>query len=78
MGFMLAATKVEAIALHDCDITTYQRDLLARLIYPIANPQFNYEFCKGYYARIANGKFNGRVSRLLVSPLIRALKKSVW
>ena len=75
MGFMLAATKVEAIALHDCDITTYQRDLLARLIYPIANPQFNYEFCKGYYARIANGKFNGRVSRLLVSPLIRALKK---
>ncbi|MDG2473623.1 MAG: glycosyl transferase [Pseudomonadales bacterium] len=75
MGYVLAATKAEAVALHDCDITTYQRDMLARLIYPVANPNFNYEFCKGYYARIANGKLNGRVSRLLVSPLIRALKK---
>ena len=75
MGYILAATKAEAVALHDCDITTYQRDLLARLIYPVANPKFNYEFCKGYYARVANGKFNGRASRLLVSPLLNALKK---
>jgi glucosyl-3-phosphoglycerate synthase len=36
---------------------------------------FNYEFCKGYYARVANGKINGRVSRLLVTPLLRALKR---
>jgi glucosyl-3-phosphoglycerate synthase len=49
--------------------------LLARLIYPVANPLFNYEFCKGYYARVADGKINGRVSRLLVTPLIRALQK---
>ena len=75
IGYVLAGTKAEAIALHDCDITTYERDLLARLIYPVANPNFNYEFCKGYYARTADGKLNGRVSRLLVSPLIRALKK---
>ena len=77
MGYVLASKKAESIALHDCDITTYNRELLARLIYPVANPQFNYEFCKGYYARIANGKINGRVSRLFVSPLIRALKKTV-
>lgn len=77
MGYVLASKKAESIALHDCDITTYDRELLARLIYPVANPQFNYEFCKGYYARIANGKINGRVSRLFVSPLIRALKKTV-
>lgn len=75
MGYVLAATKAEAIALHDCDITTYKREMLARLIYPVANPQFNYEFCKGYYARVANAKFNGRASRLLVSPLLNALKK---
>lgn len=75
MGYVLAATKAEAIALHDCDISTYKRDLLARLIYPVANPKFNYEFCKGYYARVAKGKFNGRASRLLVSPLLNALKK---
>lgn len=77
MGYILASGRVEAIALHDCDILTYERSLLARLIYPIANPRFNYEFCKGFYARVARGKINGRVSRLLVTPLLRALKKTV-
>ncbi|MGB0205148.1 MAG: glycosyl transferase [Neptuniibacter sp.] len=75
MGYILASGRAESIALHDCDITTYSRDMLARLIYPVAHPQFNYEFCKGFYARVADGKINGRVSRLLVTPLLRALKK---
>jgi len=74
-GYMLACDKVEAVALHDCDITTYSRDMLARLIYPVANPNFGYKFCKGYYARVASSKMNGRVCRLLVTPLLRALKK---
>ncbi|QDP02396.1 glycosyl transferase [Thalassotalea sp. PS06] len=76
-GYVLACNQVESVALHDCDILTYDRNLLARLIYPVANPKFNYEFCKGFYSRIANGTLNGRVSRLLVTPLIRALKKLV-
>lgn len=75
MGYILASERSESIALHDCDITTYEKDLLARLIYPVANPMFNYTFSKGYYARVANGKINGRVSRLLVTPLLRALKR---
>ncbi|MDP5029361.1 MAG: glycosyl transferase [Paraglaciecola sp.] len=75
MGYVLASNKAESVALHDCDILTYDRSLLAKLIYPVANPQFNYEFCKGFYARVAGGKINGRVSRLLVTPLIKALKK---
>jgi len=75
MGYILASGKAESIALHDCDIVTYTSELLARLIYPVANPLFNYEFCKGYYARINNGKLKGRVNRLLVTPLIRALKR---
>ncbi len=75
MGYTLASGKTESVALHDCDILTYDRSLLARLIYPVAHPQFNYEFCKGFYARVADGKINGRVSRLLVTPLLRALKK---
>jgi glucosyl-3-phosphoglycerate synthase len=75
MGYILASGRAESIALHDCDITTYSRDLLARLIYPVAHPQFNYEFCKGFYARVSDGKINGRVCRLLVTPLLRALKK---
>ncbi|QIB66305.1 glycosyltransferase family protein [Kineobactrum salinum] len=77
MGYTLASDRAESVALHDCDITTYDRAMLARLIYPVANPQFNYEFCKGYYARVADGKINGRVSRLLVTPLLRALKKTL-
>jgi glucosyl-3-phosphoglycerate synthase len=75
MGYTLASNRSESVALHDCDIVTYDRELLARLIYPVANPRFNYEFCKGFYARVADGKINGRVSRLLVTPLLRALKK---
>ncbi|GAB1266159.1 cell wall biogenesis glycosyltransferase [Aurantivibrio infirmus] len=74
LGYILASGKAEAIALHDCDILTYNRQLLARLIYPVANPNFNYEFCKGYYSRVADGKINGRVCRLLVTPLLRSLK----
>ncbi|XQW85237.1 glycosyl transferase [Thalassotalea piscium] len=77
MGYILASGKAESVALHDCDILTYDRQLLARLLYPVANPFFNYEFSKGFYARVADGKINGRVSRLLVTPLIKALKKTV-
>jgi len=75
IGYILASGRAEAIALHDCDILTYRRDLLARLLYPVANPSFSYVFCKGYYARYAKGKLNGRVSRLFVTPLFRSLKQ---
>ncbi len=76
-GYVLASGRSRAVALHDCDIVTYKREMLARLIYPVANPHFNYQFCKGYYSRIANGSLNGRVCRLLVTPLIRSLQKIV-
>jgi len=66
---------VYVVAIHDCDILTYKRDLLARLLYPVANPTLSYKFCKGYYPRIANNSLNGRACRLLVTPLLRALKK---
>lgn len=73
-GYVLASNKADAVALHDCDITTYNKEMLSRLLYPIANPSFSYRFCKGYYARVADDSMNGRVCRLLVTPLIRALK----
>ena len=75
IGLTHARGKADAVALHDCDITTYDRSLLARLFYPIANPNFQFEFCKGYYARVAEGRMNGRVSRLLVTPLLLAMEK---
>ncbi|MDA8745020.1 glycosyl transferase [Rubripirellula amarantea] len=75
LGYFLASGKSKAVALHDCDILTYSRAMPARLLYPLAHPSFHYQFCKGYYYRAADGKLNGRVFRLLVIPLIRALKK---
>ena len=74
LGYFLASGKSKAVALHDCDILTYSRSMPARLLYPLAHPAFQYQFCKGYYYRAADGKLNGRVFRLLVIPLIRALK----
>lgn len=76
IGYALASRNSDVVALHDCDILTYSREMLARLIYPVCNPAFPYQFCKGYYPRIANGKLNGRVCRLLVSPLLMALQKT--
>jgi glucosyl-3-phosphoglycerate synthase len=71
-GYVLASGKAQAIALHDCDILSYQRSLLARLCYPIANHNMGYEYCKGYYARYGEQLY-GRVTRLFFTPLIRAL-----
>ena len=77
IGYMLASGQCESIGLHDCDIVTYDRSLLAKLMYPVANPTFRYQFCKGYYARVGSNKLGGRVTRLLVTPLIRALQETV-
>jgi len=74
-GYALSLDHIEAVALHDCDILTYDRSLPARLFYPVANPSFPFEFCKGYYARINGKKLSGRMTRLFVTPLLRSLKK---
>jgi glucosyl-3-phosphoglycerate synthase len=47
-GYVLATNLSRVIAMHDCDIRTYDRELLARLVYPTAHPNLNYEFAKGY------------------------------
>jgi glucosyl-3-phosphoglycerate synthase len=75
-GYVLARREFNAIALHDCDIVTYSRNMLARLCYPVTNPSLDYDFCKGFYTRVTD-KMHGRVTRLLVTPLIRALIKII-
>lgn len=77
IGYLIGCQDSAVMAIHDCDILTYTNELLARLIYPVANPTFPYQVAKGYYARIGNDKLNGRVTRLLVSPLLIALKRVV-
>lgn len=77
LGYLMACQDSAVVAIHDCDITTYHRDMLTRLVYPVANPNFPYQLAKGFYPRIGNGSMNGRVTRLLVSPLLIALKKVI-
>ncbi|RLW71797.1 MAG: glycosyl transferase [gamma proteobacterium symbiont of Stewartia floridana] len=77
MGYALAIEELQAIGLHDCDIVTYSRELPARLLYPLAHPNFNFEYAKGYYARVNENKLSGRVTRLFVTPLLRALRLMV-
>jgi glucosyl-3-phosphoglycerate synthase len=71
-GYLLAMRDCDVIALHDCDIVNYDRQLLARLCYPVAHPNMGFEFCKGYYARVTTA-MHGRVTRLFMNPLIRSL-----
>ncbi len=75
-GYVLARHQSKMVALHDCDILSYNREYLARLCYPIANPNLGYEFCKGYYSRITD-RLHGRVTRLYMTPLIRSLQQLV-
>lgn len=71
-GYVLARGECYVIALHDCDIVSYTKNLLDRLVYPTVMPTLDYEFCKGYYSRVTD-RMHGRVTRLLVTPLIHSL-----
>jgi glucosyl-3-phosphoglycerate synthase len=73
-GYVLSKQYFNGIALHDCDILTYNRGLLARLCYPVANPNLDYDFCKGFYGRVTD-RLHGRMTRLLVTPLVRSLQR---
>ena len=74
LGYLVASNKARIFAVHDCDILTYERGLLARLVFPVTAPTLNYRFCKGYYSRVSD-QLNGRVARLFITPLIRSLKR---
>ena len=42
----------------------------------MTNPNLDYDFCKGYYSRVTD-RLHGRVTRLLVTPLIRSLQRII-
>jgi glucosyl-3-phosphoglycerate synthase len=77
MGYFFAKELCDVVALHDCDIVTYDRLLLGRLLEPAANPNNDFEFCKGYYARISptEKQMKGRATRLFVTPFVEALAR---
>ncbi len=74
MGYILSDKDIYAIALHDTDILSYRRGMLSRLVYPVVHPALDFEFSKGYYARVKE-KLYGRVTRLFYTPLVGALKR---
>ncbi len=80
LGYLFAREDSDVIALHDCDIVTYDRILLGRLIEPAANPNNDFEFCKGYYARISPTEraMKGRVTRLFVTPFVDTMRMIMY
>jgi glucosyl-3-phosphoglycerate synthase len=75
-GYILARRESKVIALQDCDVLSFNREYLARLCFPLANPSLGYEFCKAYYSRVTD-RLHGRVTRLYFTPLIRSLQHIV-
>lgn len=71
LGYIIGKGEVSAIAFHDADILTYDRDFLTRLLFPLMYLRF--QFSKGYYIRY-DRKLYGRVTRLFYFPLVRTLK----
>lgn len=67
------ALGAHSIGLIDADIRTFTRDQLDRLLFPVV--VLGYDFSKAYYARLKEGTMYGRVKRLLLDPLLLALKR---
>lgn len=74
IAYLKAAGHRGIVISHDTDILNYSPSLLAKLGYPIAHPRLGYRFAKGYYSRVAD-RLYGRVTRLLIFPLIQAFQE---
>ena len=66
-----AAAAGEYVVVHDADAASYEADLVRKLLAPLT---MDYDFSKGYYARVERGQLYGRLCRLFVEPVIRALE----
>ena len=75
MGYLLGRGESHAVGLNDADVITYTRELPLRLLAPLIHPDLSYDFCKGYYARVSGSFMTGRVTRLLVVPMVSVLVK---
>ena len=78
LGLGIATLCADAIALHDADITTYDKSYPLKLLFPLLEKEFGIAFNKAFYARLGsepNRRFHGRVVRLFVTPLLVSLTK---
>jgi glucosyl-3-phosphoglycerate synthase len=75
----IASIKSYAFALHDADVLHYNETIPTKLLYPIVEPELDFKFNKGYYARVNLQKqiIFGRVFRLFLHPLLRAFVDNI-
>jgi len=68
----IASLRSYAIALHDADVLGYTEMIPTKLLYPLVEPELDFKFNKGYYARVNLEKkiIYGRVFRLFLHPLL--------
>jgi glucosyl-3-phosphoglycerate synthase len=74
IGYVLAEERASYLAFLDADVVTFERAMLARLVLPALEPSIDFDFVKAYYARFSE-RLNGRVTRLLLTPLLAALTR---
>ncbi len=75
----IASLDLFSFAIHDADITSYDKMIPTKLLYPVIEPKLDFFFSKGYYARInlENRKLYGRISRLFIGPLLEVLQEKL-
>jgi glucosyl-3-phosphoglycerate synthase len=75
----IASLELYAFAMHDADILSYSKIMPTRLLYPVAEPNLDFFFSKGYYARVnlETKKMYGRIYRLFINPLLEALQEKL-
>jgi len=69
------ALGANVVGVLDADIRSFEREQINNLFYPVVVN--NYDFSKACYNRISGDRLYGRVKRLLLDPLLLALRKKL-
>lgn len=79
LAFGIASLRSYAILVHDADVHSYTEMYPTKMLYPLLEPELDFKFNKGYYARISfeNNQMYGRVFRLFLNPLLQALTDEI-
>ncbi len=75
----IASLELYAFVVHDADIAYYSKMLPTKMLYPVIEPNLDFFFAKGYYARVnlASKRMYGRICRLFINPLLETLQEKI-
>lgn len=75
----IASLELYAFVVHDADVVYYSKMLPTKMLYPIIEPELDFFFAKGYYARVntENKRMYGRIVRLFIKPLLESLEEKL-